>query len=122
MVRCGALTPALTRSLAYVHTLNKAVFNSIDVLHHAIEEQCSAHISHYLVNVHDNATVGFIFKPRRLDMRIDHFPLPHPVGANAFTTVDPTPFHSIWPFDFRVHQRKDCIFIAPIESVINVNQ
>src|SRR5258707_14892442 len=54
----------------------------------------------------------------RLDMRIDHAPLPRPVSANSSMTVNCAAFHAIWPFHVGLHGGQGAVDIPGVERLV----
>ena len=90
--------------LADVHALDEAAFQRVNVLDHAIKQQLAGRISHDLMDSDDNAPCGIRFKGFRLDVWIDHAPLPRPIGAHAFMAMNHSAFHSVGPNDIGLHR------------------
>ena len=53
-------------------------------------------------------------------MRIDHAPLPRPVLANAFVSVNSAAFHAVGPFDIGSHRCQRAFDVAGIECGVGL--
>jgi len=102
------------------HTLDEAVLQRVNVLDHSIEQQFPPSLAYYLMYSYDNAAGRIGFDRLRFYVRIDHSPLPCPVGADAFVSMDPSAFHSVRPIDFRRHCRERTINVAGVEGGIGL--
>jgi hypothetical protein len=104
----------------YVEALDQTVFDSKDMADCFVREEIAVQIAHNLMNFHNDLTIGTFGEPNRVDMRIDHSPLPAPVAAHSRATVDMTTFHAIRPNYVLAHGRKHKLHIASVEPIVKL--
>src|SRR5438034_377733 len=61
-------------------------------------------------------------KPSRLDVRIDHLPLPGPILADGLVATDVPAVHPIRPVDVRMHRRESPVDVTGIERGIGAGE
>jgi len=111
-----------TISLSNLHVPDKTVDYLIDVLHRSIQNHSPAQIADHLMDVDHHASTLISFEANWFHVRIYQGPLPRPVGANAFTAVNPSAFYSVGPNNVRMHECQNGIYIALIERFIDGDQ
>src|SRR3954470_2955419 len=89
--------------LSNVHPPDQTIFYQIDVLHHAVHQYGPFHVSDYLMNVRNDASLTVRFELSRIHVGVNHSPLTRPIIAYTFTAMYPAAFHPIGPFNFRMH-------------------
>lgn len=57
------------------------------------------------MNVNHHATGIVITEPNRIDMRVNHAPLPGPISADAVVAVDYATLHAVRPDNIMLHRR-----------------
>src|SRR5712671_2810755 len=88
---------------ADIKALDQAVFDSKHVTGDLIRQKIPVEVAHNLTYFHNHVPFGAAGERDRLDVRIDHRPLPCPVAAHFVASVDMTAFHSICPNDLLVY-------------------
>jgi hypothetical protein len=86
---------------------------------HFIGEEIPSEIAHHLMHFDDHFCFWAFRKRNRLDVRIDHCPLPRPVIAYSFAPVDMAPFHAICPNDIFVQGCEHRLHVARIEAIVD---
>ena len=87
----------------YGHALNKAVFQRINMLNHAVEQNLAFEISDDLVDSNGDVSRAVEVEGDWIDVRINHAPLPRPIRANALMTVNRSSFHAVGPLNVGLH-------------------
>jgi len=88
------------------------------VLDHSIEQQFSRYLMHHLVDSYNDAAGRIRFDLSWLHVRIEHTPLPRPVGTDTIVTVDCSALHPVRPINVRRHRRERTINVAHIKGGI----
>jgi hypothetical protein len=102
-----------------VKPTDQPVFDPKDVPDHLIDEEIPFEIAHYLMHLDDYFRFSAFRKRNRLDVRVDHRPLPRPVTAHAFAPVDMAPFHAVCPSDILVQGCEHRLNVACVEAIID---
>src|SRR5713226_4853464 len=58
----------------------------------------------------------------RLDMGIEHAPLPRPVFSDASNAMNDAAFHAIWPLHIRLHGCQGTIDVPGVERLVRLSQ
>ena len=66
----------------------------------------SPQIANHLMGFHQDATGPILFKAERFNPGIDDTPLPGPIFAHRQAHVHCPAFHTVGPFDLRMHRRQ----------------
>ena len=98
---------------------DQSVFDLKDVPDHLIDEEIPFEIADHLMHLDDHFSFWALRKPNRLDVRIDHCPLPRPVTAYSFAPVDMAPFHAVCPNDIFVQGFEHRIHVASVEAIVD---
>jgi hypothetical protein len=102
----------------YIHALDQALVDGIDMLDWLIQQDVSSEIAHDLMDVDDYLAI-FFFESERLYVWVDHGPLTRPVVAYSGVPVDAPAFHSVGPVDGGVHHREDGFYVTCVEGLIH---
>src|SRR5579863_601579 len=102
----------MERLLANVHAADQPIFEGVNVLHHSVHEHFSGEIAHDLMNAYRDPAIAILVEARRIDMRIDHAPLPGPIRADAFMAVDYAALHAIGPDNIGLHRGQSAVEVA----------
>jgi hypothetical protein len=102
--------------------VDEAIFNAVHVLDHSLGNQGACQVTDDLMHLNHDCARWVGKETPGLDSRIDLAPLPKPVLANGFATVDPAAFHAVGPIDVRVHGRQHRVNVMAIERVVCANE
>ena len=83
-----------------------------------VDQKFALAIMNHLVNIyHPSASLIMIYV-KRLDMRIEHGPLPRPIIAHALVSMDEAALHSVRPDHIGVHPGQHRVEAAGIEIAV----
>jgi hypothetical protein len=102
----------------YVHALDQALVDGVDMPDRLIDQDVSSEIAYDLMDVDDNSAI-FFFESERLYVWVDHGPLARPVVAYSGVSVDAPAFHSVGPVYGGVHPCEDGFYVTRVESLIH---
>jgi hypothetical protein len=105
-------------SFAYLHGLNEPSTDAVDVLHHSVSQKLSIHITNDLMHLNNDCACWIKMKSLRLNARIDLGPLPQPILADCFVSVNSAAFHAVGPVNIWMHICQHRIHIPTVESLI----
>ena len=88
------------------------------MLDHAVDDYLAGEIAHHLMNCDNDSARAIGSEADRIHMRIDHAPLPRPVGADALVSMDNSTFHAVGPDDVRFHAGERRWNIAGVEGCV----
>ena len=103
---------------ADVETADEAVFDMKDVADHLIHEQIAIEIVNDLMDFDDNLALRSLGECDRLDMRVDHGPLPGPIAADSIASVNVAAFHAVGPHHVFMQSGEDGLHVTRVESVV----
>jgi len=117
-------SPALletTKSLLLpdVKPLDASVFDLKNVPDHLVGEEVPFEIPHHLMRFDDHFLSCAFRKRNRLDVGIDHCPLPRPIAAHSFAPADMSAFHAICPNYIFVQGCENRLHVASIEAIVD---
>ena len=92
--------------------------NFIGVADGLVDEQRAFAVMNNLMNFYNPSASIIDIYGDRFDMWIEDGPLPSPILANAFMTIDEAAFHAVRPHHVRLHAGQDGIDIAGVEIAI----
>src|SRR4029453_16489973 len=99
-----------------------AVLKLVDVLDRLIDEHFPTQVAHNLVHAHRDASIGFTREGLRLNLRIEHGPLPPPVVPHPFDAFNPAAFPSIGPGHLWMQSGENALEIASVEGRVAPTQ
>jgi hypothetical protein len=107
---------------ADIKTLYQTIFNLKDVVYLTIREQTPVEIVHDLMNPDNGFPAWTVREFDRLDVWIDHRPLPRPITPYRLAPSYVAAFHAICPHDILMHRREDGLHVASVEPVIDMSK
>lgn len=86
-----------------------------DVAYHLVHQDVAREVADNLMNLHDRAPLPVGRKPDRLDVEIDHRPLPLPVTADGLAAMLMAALHPVCPFDIGMHRAEHDLHVVSVE-------
>jgi len=90
--------------------------------HWTFAEDTSVEVPDHLLDLNRDPSVGTFLDRDRVDARIDGIPLPDPIPANCFTTLEPSSFPGVGPVDVVSQRFEQRVDVALIEGCIEGSQ
>ena len=101
-----------------VHSGDKGIVNFVGMADGLVDEQRAFAVMNNLMNFHNPSASIIEIYGDRFDTGIEDGPLPGPILANAFMTIDEAAFHAVRPHHVRLHPGEDGIDIAGVEIAV----
>ena len=93
-------------------------FDLVDVMDRVLPHDLARAVLDRLIDIDDGAAMRIDTEVPRLHPRVDHTPLPNPVGTHFIAAVDEFAFHPVGPVDLGMHRSQRALDVSGIERVI----
>ncbi len=99
-----------------VHSVNKPVFEGVDMFHNVIHKDGAGQIANDLMDAHRRRAPLVFLYMNRLNTGVQSAKLPRPVAADLIASKHAAAFDAVWPVDIGTHQGENGINASPVES------
>ena len=99
-----------------IHSFDQSIAQTIDVVHLLVHNQLTLAVMDDLVHLYRKSAIVELVNLNGLDMRVEHRPLPSPVIAHAFMSMDEAAFPTVRPLNIRRHEGQYRIEVSCVKA------